>query len=219
MPNVYIYVVDRDFGFAPNPFHGICSLATCKPNIRNTAQVGDWIFGLGGSRLKATGQCIFAMQVTQKITFNEYWENPEFKDKKPVRNGSKKMLLGDNIYYYNSETKLWNQAHSHHSLADGSINEYNRDRDTKSKNVLLSKHFYYFGSAAPKIPVSILNRLGYQNRMGHRKCPFESARSLVAWLEREFSDKLNLIVGDPFDFDQSDAHYSVQTNKVTLVSK
>ena len=219
MSNVYMYVVDRDFGFAPNPFHGICSLATCKPNIRNTAQVDDWIFGVGGSRLKATGQCIFAMLVTQKITFNEYWENPEFKDKKPVRNGSKKMLLGDNIYYYNNETKLWSQAHSHHSLVDGSMNEHNRDRDTKSKNVLLSKHFYYFGSAAPKIPVSILNALGYENRMGHRKFPFENAKPLVEWVEKKFMDKLNLIVADPFDFDQSDAHYSVQTNKVTLISK
>ena len=159
------------------------------------------------------------MLVTQKITFNEYWENPEFKDKKPVRNGSKKMLLGDNIYYYNNETKLWSQAHSHHSLVDGSMNEHNRDRDTKSKNVLLSKHFYYFGSAAPKIPVSILNALGYENRMGHRKFPFENAKPLVEWVEKKFMDKLNLIVADPFDFDQSDAHYSVQTNKVTLISK
>lgn len=215
MQYVYIYVVDRDFGFAPNPFHGICSLATCKPNIRSTAQIGDWVFGVGGNRLKATGKCIFAMQVTQKITFNEYWEKPEFKDKKPIRNGSKKMLLGDNIYYYDNETELWNQAHSHHSLADGSINEYNKDRDTKSENVLLSKHFYYFGSAAPKIPVSILNRLGYKNRMGHRKFPFKKAKSLVVWLERRFSGKLNLVIADPFDFDQSKAYYSVHTNKVT----
>lgn len=208
-------MVDRDFGFAPNPFHGICSLATCKPNIRNTAQIGDWIFGVGGNRLQATGQCIFAMYVTRKITFNEYWENSEFKDKKPVRNGSKKMLLGDNIYYYDNDTKLWSQAHSHHSLANGSVNEHNRDRDTKSKYVLLSKHFYYFGSAAPKIPVSILNRLGYQNRMGHRKFQYENAKPLVDWIERRFADKRNLVVADPFDFDQSDAHYSVQTNRIT----
>lgn len=214
-----MYVVDRDFGFAPNPFHGICSLATCKPQIRNTAQIGDWIFGIGGSRLKATGQCIFAMRITQKITFNEYWESTDFRNKRPVRNGSKKMLLGDNIYYYNVETKLWSQAHSHHSLADGSINEYNKNRDTKSKNVLLSKHFYYFGSEAPKIPVSILNQLGYKNGVGHRKYSYDQARPLVNWLERRFFKTLNLVIADPFDFDQGDAHYSVQTNKVTSVSK
>ncbi|MEO7313387.1 MAG: hypothetical protein ABIX01_23595 [Chitinophagaceae bacterium] len=219
MPNIYMYVVDRDFGFAPNPFHGICSLATCKPQIRNTAQVGDWIFGVGGGRLNATGQCIFAMKVTQKITFNEYWENAEYRNKKPVRNGSKKMLLGDNIYHYNDETQLWTQAHSHHSLSDGGMNEYNKNRDTKSINVLLSMHFYYFGRKAPKIPSSILNRLGYTNGVGHRKYSYDQAEPLVNWLDQRYLDKLNLVVADPFDFDQSDAHYSVQTNKVTSVSK
>src|SRR5690242_10351712 len=144
MSNLYIYVVDRDFGFAPNPFHGVCSLATCKPGIRNSAVEGDWIFGVGGRRLKATGKCVFAMKVTQKITYNEYWNSPEFKDKKPVRNGSKKMLLGDNIYHYNNENNTWFQAFSHHSLADGRMNEYNKKRDTKSINVLLSSCFYYF---------------------------------------------------------------------------
>ena len=34
MSRVYMYVVDRDFGFAPNPFHGVRTLATCKPPIR-----------------------------------------------------------------------------------------------------------------------------------------------------------------------------------------
>ncbi len=218
MPRVYIYVVARDFGFAPNPFHGTCSLATCKPGIRSTASIGDWIFGVGGSRLNATGKCIFAMKVTQKITFNEYWENPEFKDKKPVRNGSKKMLLGDNIYYYNQETQAWIQAHSHHSLADGSMNEFNKNRDTKSSNVLLSENFYYFGSAAPEIPASILAELKYENRVGHSKYTLEEAERLVSWLEKKYSGKLNLVVADPFDFNRSEAHYSVLTNKVTSAS-
>ena len=99
MSKIYMYVVDRDFGFAPNPFHGYCTLATCKPKIRNSAEVKDWVIGMGGSRLNATGQCIFAMRVTEKITFNEYWTNPKFLDKKPIRNGSQKIMVGDNIYY------------------------------------------------------------------------------------------------------------------------
>jgi len=48
MNSVFIYVVDRDFGFAPNPFHGYCTLATCKAKIRNQARVGDWVIGNGG---------------------------------------------------------------------------------------------------------------------------------------------------------------------------
>src|SRR5215475_1820360 len=73
MAKVYIYVVDRDFGFAPNPFHGVCTLATCKPGIRNTVKVGDWVIGLGGRRLNATGRCVFAMRISETTTYNEYW--------------------------------------------------------------------------------------------------------------------------------------------------
>jgi hypothetical protein len=51
MANVYVYVVDRDFGFAPNPFYGVLTLATCKPRIRSVASMGDWVIGVGGARL------------------------------------------------------------------------------------------------------------------------------------------------------------------------
>lgn len=216
MDNVYIYVVDRDFGFAPNPFHGFCSLATCKPRIRNAAGIGDWIIGVGGGRLKATGRCIFAMKVTEKISFNEYFTNPLYRDKKPVRNGSKKMMLGDNIYFHNLELKLWQQSHSHHSNPDGSENIYNREHDTQSSNVLLSKHFFYFGNYAPIIPENILVELGYKNGRNHRVFSLHRANGLVVWIEESFVGKLNLVLSDPFNFGHSQAHYSVKTN--TLIT-
>ena len=37
---LYSYVITRDYGFAPNPFWNICSLATCKPQIRERALIG-----------------------------------------------------------------------------------------------------------------------------------------------------------------------------------
>lgn len=214
MSRVYIYVVARDFGFAPNPFHGTCTLATCKPAIRSTAKLGDWIFGLGGSDLKATGKCVFAMKVTQKLTFNQYWLSEDFHDKKPVRNGSKKMLLGDNIYFQHQDNS-WTQQHSHHSKPDGSINEHNLERDTKSPNVLISRHFYYFGNCAPVIPENILSELRYRNRIGHSVFSEVEGRELISWIENEFPDSLNKVKGKPFNFDMSEAHYSVETNKVT----
>ncbi len=215
MSRVYIYVVSRDFGFAPNPFHGFCSLATCKPKIRNTADIDDWIFGVGGSVLKATGRCIFAMKVTSKITFNEYWLNPEYNDKKPVRNGSKKMMVGDNIYFYDDEINDWNQAHSHHSLQDGSKNIFNLVRDTKSRNVLISKHFFYFGAKAPVIPKHILSEIGYFNKIGHRVYEFNTACKLINWIDKEYGKYLNIVLADPFNFDRSDTHYSVNTNRIS----
>jgi hypothetical protein len=49
------------------------------------------------------------MYITEKISFNEYWGNPAYLDKKPVRNGSKKMMVGDNIYH-RDPTGQWHQA-------------------------------------------------------------------------------------------------------------
>jgi hypothetical protein len=217
MGRIYIYVVDRDFGFAPNPFHGFCTLATCKPRIRNTAKVGDWVIGVGGSQLKAKGRCVFAMLVSKIVTFNDYWTNENFIDKKPVRNGSKKMLLGDNIYFYDNVEENWHQAPSHHSNPDGTINLSNKNRDTQSNNVLIADQFFYFGVNAPSIPENMLKEIGYENCRNHRVFSWDKAKSIINWLETTFEGRVGLLSGDPFNFDESEAHYSVQTNKVTKV--
>jgi hypothetical protein len=208
MNNVYIYVVDRDFGFAPNPFHGYCTLATCKPGIRKKAKIGDWIVGLGGRRLKATGRCIFAMCVTEIINFNEYWSNPVFFDKRPVRNGSSRMMVGDNIYHFDFRNKLWCQADSHHSCSDGSVNIANLKRDTSSDQVLISRQFFYFGKNAPKIPDEIISEIGYKNRIGQSTYDEQRCVRLIDWLFTNFGLRINFVQGDPFDFEISGKRYS-----------
>lgn len=208
MSDVYIYAVDRDYGFAPNPFHGYCTLATCKPAIRNGAQIQDWVIGIGGLRLRATRKCVFAMQITNKITFNEYWSNPIFLDKKPVRNGSQKMVVGDNIYHFDNIQDKWQQADSHHSNSDGSVNEQNLSTDTRSDKVLISQLFFYFGREAPLIPSHLLEALEYKNQIGHRVFRNGTADGLVEWLYNSFAGSLNQVIGDPFDFENSYERYS-----------
>ena len=149
---IYSYKITRDFGFAPNPFYSMCTLATCKPKIRKTANIGDWVIGFGSaakySRLK--NKIIYIMRVEKKITFNEYWNGKEFQCKKPVMNGSLKQNYGDNIYHF--ENGLWVQVDSHHSLKDGTPNILNVRKDTSSDNVLISKTYWYFGKEAVDVP-------------------------------------------------------------------
>ncbi|MEW8204188.1 MAG: hypothetical protein AB2697_00705 [Candidatus Thiodiazotropha endolucinida] len=204
---MFIYVVDRDYGFAPNPFHGYCTLATCKPGIRNAANVGDWIVGVGGSRLKATGRCIFAMIVTRKITYNEYWSDPAYQTKIPVRNGSQVMMVGDNIYHQIEGNSEWIQVDSHHSKEDGSPNPLNIEKDTRSEYVLMSNHFYYFGTDAPTIPNQLLDAMKYKNRIGHRRFSFDQAHGLIDWIEKDFAHILNTVISDPFDFERCHERY------------
>jgi len=170
---------------------------------------------MGGGDLDAVGRCIFAMRVTDTCTFDEYWCNPDCRDKRSVRNGSKKMLVGDNIYHHDSVTGEWLQEDSHHSHPDGGINSHNLQRDISRDRVLLSRYFLYFGAAAPEVPPDILAEIGFVNRQGHRKYDNAGSARLLTWLHQEFGNCLNQILGDPSNFDRSSARYSVQTDRVS----
>src|SRR5438034_11308809 len=116
---LYSYVIARDYGFAPNPFFGFCTLATCKPMIRKTAQVGYLIIGTGSKTCGMVGVLVYVMKVAETVTYDQYWEDPRFRVKRPNLRGSLKQAYGDNIYHRNPETCGWIQENSHHSLPDG----------------------------------------------------------------------------------------------------
>ena len=113
---VYSYVIEHDFGLAPNPFGRYCTLAVCKLKIRGSSKlkIGDWILGTGSKAIEmSTGKkglrkkLIYAMQVTEKITFDDYWSDPRFQYKKPRMNGSRVAMFGDN-FYHTDENGNWN---------------------------------------------------------------------------------------------------------------
>jgi hypothetical protein len=203
-----MYVVDRDFGFAPNPFHGSCTLATCAPRIRAKAQLDDWVVGMGGGRLKATGRCVYAMRVTETLTFDQYWLSEAHFDKRPVRNGSSVMMVGDNIYRHSGPDGPWEQLDSHHSNLDGTANPLNVDKDTSANRVLVSRDFFYFGKAAPVVSQQVLEQLGYKNRRGHRVFEAPQCAAFVKWLLDNHAGSRDRVAGDPFDFDKSSKRYS-----------
>ena len=80
MKKAFSYVVARDYGFAPNPFYGVLTLATCKPIIRNNAQVNDFI--IGNATAANDNKLIFMAKVTEVTTFDDYWLDPRFQCKK-----------------------------------------------------------------------------------------------------------------------------------------
>ena len=141
----YFYIMARDYGFAPNPFYGFCTLACCKSQIRKKAQKGDWVIGLGSKQLNCRGNIIFAMKVTETLNFNKYYKDERFLLKKPYIEGSLKTMHGDNVYYKNPKKK-WIQDDCHHNHTDPKIRCKNMDMDTKENRVLISDHFFYFGN-------------------------------------------------------------------------
>ena len=66
--NCFRYKLEHDYGFAPNPFHGTLSLATCKGQIRKNKhlQIGDWIIGLGSVAMGDLNHLIFCNATGRK---------------------------------------------------------------------------------------------------------------------------------------------------------
>lgn len=150
MAKGFSYVVVRDYGFAPNPFWGFLTLATCKPVIRRNANVGDFVIGHAPS---ADGnKLIYIMKVSKIVSFDEYWNDVAYSIKKPIMNGSLTRMYGDNIYHHN-ESHEWIQEDSHHSLENGVTNEDNLKRDTgTTDNVLIANEFIYLGKSMIDFP-------------------------------------------------------------------
>lgn len=198
---LYSYIVPRDFGFAPNPFYGTCTLATCKPKVRATAQVGDWIVGTGSKRYALDGHIVYAMQVSEILTYEQYWSDARFARKRPNLHGSLKQAYGDNIYHCDPSIGDWLQEDSHHSHSDGSPNQTNVAHDTQSDNVLVGNEFYYWGESGPLIPGEFRNYDGHDvchSGRGH-KCKFPSGLvvSFIKWIRSQGDSGY---LGEPAEF-------------------
>lgn len=205
---LFAYAITRDFGFAPNPFHGICTLATCKPDVRKSARVGDWVMGIGGSLLKnVKGKCICLMRVSEKLSFQEYWDDDRFLVKRPSRNGSRVQMLGDNIYHKDEENN-WVQEDSHHSNPDGSPNLVNLRRDTgKTNQILVSDYFLYFGDQAIIVD---LESIGYRRIRNFKKIKLSESmegKKLIYSIVNQNRSNLNIVISDPCQF--MDSHQRV----------
>lgn len=93
MTKLYTYRETYDTGFAPNPFQGVLTLANCKPAIRRTAEVGDWVAAFTAKTVRNGNQeiiyrgksgeekVVWIGRVTKKLTYAEYWK--QYPQKRP----------------------------------------------------------------------------------------------------------------------------------------
>lgn len=197
--NFFSYRLAHDYGLAPNPFGGHCTLAVCKSQIRNNKRLKtkDWIFGTGSKHLKSPHHLIYAMQMEEKLTFDEYWADDRFQYKKPIINGSLVQMHGDNFYHTNPETGEWIQENSAHSSKDGVPNSKHINRDTKSEYVLISKTFFYFGNNAIQIPEQFLEICSGGRAPKSIAIPLEVGNGFVVWLQNKYKVGLH---GNPINW-------------------
>jgi len=187
MDKIRTYKMTDATGFAPNHDGEILTLATCKPGIREKAEVGKWVAGFTSKRLNndEVGQerLVYLMKVTEKMTFDEYWEKhpqkrPEFSK------------LGDNIYHKNEKGKYIQEPNNNHSKRD-------IDQDILSKQVLISENYKYFGKDKP---------LDISNFKEHIKIPSTVSRyGCFSQDEKKVTEFTNFVMAQEA---KSDINYS-----------
>lgn len=200
---LYSYVLRFDDGAAPNPFWKTCTLTICKPDIRRTANVGDWIIGTGSknTRLKdgntydLSDSVVYAMRVTKKLTLQDYdkfcrqylpkkipkWFNLDFR-----------LRMGDCIYDYSNGTtpRLRKSVHTSDNIK----------RDLDGKSALLSKQFYYFGEEPRQLP----QELKYIIRRGQKHLVFDDTVTISKfenWISKFTKNKIYANPQLRFEFD------------------
>ena len=167
-PRIFRYVVRYDSGVAPRPFDGYCSLAICKPKIRASAAVGDWIIGF---RTRSPGDVIYVMQVEEVLSFAGYWADARFRDRRPGTSSTP-----DNIYRPAHDGVLEQVPNHVHDATEVAT-------DLSGRNVLVSKRFWYFGNTSPMISTELAHLIhagiGHAVEKGRRP---DDVQHLANWL-------------------------------------
>lgn len=184
---LYCYKMTHDTGFAPNPYHGILTLATCKPTIRRCAQEGYWISGWTSNTIQGKNQkfnlkgepqkLIYLALVSKKHSIADYWVKYPQKRSKGLTDS------GDNIYEPQADGSFFQHENG------GGHGSDNQEHDLSGRFVLVCKEFYYFGveNALPVVKGFIVPRC--------KKIPLDDDRALdiIDYVKNHFKPGINPI--------------------------
>ncbi len=184
---VYVYKVDHDLGINPNPFGKYCTLTTCKGSMRkaiagyitgqqhkipnhSVTDMGIWVIGIAGKNLEEHGtdrygHIVYAMQVTEAPTYEEYWADSRFLYKKPLLSPQETELIktGHKQHY-----RFFKGNKNYLVCGDNIEGNYERNcNHVPYKHILVSDRFEYYGVDAGK-QRKLLDDLGVNYNDGLR---------------------------------------------------
>jgi len=189
---LHMYTMVVDSGFAPHVKDDLLSLACCAGYTREHTNEKTYVMGVSGSSMKGVKKHlpIYFMEVTNKITFEEYFEDTSYEGRV------------DNIY--KRDGKKYERTIEKSTIYDDRYeNEHIKGNDPKkSEHVLLSDDFYYFGNKCntgglDKKMKQLCENIGFSYTAGghYKKVTDEKIiKDLIKYFEKEF-DKGN--IGEP----------------------
>ncbi len=192
------YRLTTDSGFAPNPFHKVLTLATCKPAIRRSSEthVGDWLFGFSSTGLqkKAKRQyglnidrntLLYIAKISKILPYYEYFS--EYPEKQAKFDGTIIEQAGDNIYYKDSS----DSNNSYKQLKNVNHDDSYYIKDTNGINALICEEFYYFGREGILLNDEIMDKIQVTDR-GHCKTEGnveEIIEEILKWIKLNYGNE------------------------------
>lgn len=202
---VYIYKVDHDLGVNPNSFGDYCTLAHCKDIMRekiakdvkkftnqesSVEDMGIWVIGIAGKRLNFDGsdrygRIVYIMQVTEVLTFAEYWNDLRFVYKRLILTPKQEILYQNG---HKNNYRFFKQNNSRQVCGDNK----EENRNEEHKHVLISDRFEYYGAESEK-QIKLIDYLGLSEKdtmRGHRVYPSSSGKpipkAVIDYIKHDF---------------------------------
>jgi hypothetical protein len=216
MIRLFSYKMTDDTGFAPNPFWGMLTLATCKPEIRRTKREEDWIAGFTSKALcgDPVGQekLIYLMEITKKEQLRYYFTSQDFRDKKPLDGCHHVCKIGDNIYQPLCVNASASEDFKRLPEALYHCTESNKQKDLGGGFVLISTKFFYFGGEALRIPDKVRPELPTgQSAHGSRTRDETRARDFINYVSQRGIG----IHGAPHRWPSGDSSWNMKCRELT----
>ena len=216
---LFSYKMTHDTGFAPNPFWGYLTLATCKPKIREAKLPGDWIAGFTSGTLcgDAVGleRLVFLMQVDEKMTIADYFRDERFSRKIPLHGAADhRRQVGDNIYRPLMENPLSDDEFV--QVDDYSHGPGEKSHDLSGHYVLAAKRFAYFGRKALFVPADCRPTVPYgQAPSGQRTHDPERVMRLIEFV-KETSGLDAAVVAPPHTWPTENGSWQGKREKCSI---
>ncbi|MDE0104088.1 MAG: hypothetical protein OXN89_17075 [Bryobacterales bacterium] len=208
---LFAYKMTHDSGFAPNPFWGFLTLATCKPGIRRSKCEGDWVAGFTSKALcghpPGEERLVFLMQVDEKVALADYFRDGRFQSRIPRNDPVAKVYrCGDNIYRplvpHATDTNEFEQLpNGHHGASE-------KARDLGGMYALIATRFAYFGAEPLRIPSNLRPDVPRgQSSQGTRTHDSERAKRFIDYV---FDVAKAPVMARPHQWPRADASWHRQ---------
>ena len=178
---MYVYKLTTDNNGAPCVQAGLLSCAICKPFIRTSAQVGDFLFGFAANSLDRTNPLIYVARITAIAEGGDYYAAPRYHNRPDCV-----YELIDGRYQLRVDARYHTKG-DHLTTDLGEPPEYIRDR------VLLSDDFRYLGDSGRvdlhRFPVAqrLVESLGRGHRVNHSREERDELLTLQKYVWRAVS--------------------------------